>query len=190
MVELEALYDEDEEQAILVGILDRRYTAILAGVHELVAAAFPEQLGILFRLDDAAVRTFLQEAAERVVRIDETTRQAIREQLQEGQRRGYSIWQLAHGVPAEDYRGIGGLFRETWRHRAETVAVSELAWAQTLAALDRYEATGFISRVQILEATDTDEPCASRANQIVPLSDRPMPLHPRCRVVVTPVVDE
>ena len=130
----------------------------------------------------------LEEAAERVVRIDETTREAVREQLKEGQARGYSAWQIANGVPAEGFRGIDGLFVETWRSRAETIARSELAQASMVSALNRYAATGLVDRAKIDENTDTDAPCAARAGLVVPLSSRPLPSHPNCQKGLEPIL--
>jgi hypothetical protein len=164
---------------------------MLLAVHELVASGFPELSPDEFRLDDEATRAILVEAAERVVLIDTATRQAIREQLREGQRRGYSAHQIAYGVPGEDYRGIDGLFRTTWRGRAETVSRTELvANASLTSAYDRYGATGLVTQVRLHEHQDTDEPCASRDGKVVPLASKPGLLHPRCRLGVEPLVDE
>ena len=185
MADLDALYDPAHEQALLLGIVDRLYRNVLGAVHALVAAVFPNRR-LPPRVEDAAVRRLLLEAAERVVGIDATTTQALRVQLAEGQRRGYTPWQIAHGVPAEGYRGIDGLYRETWRGRAETIARTEVAWAQTAAALDRFGAAG-VRRVRVIEAADTDAACAARAGTVVPLADRPMPAHPNCRMTLAPV---
>lgn len=180
------VYDADAEQERLFAILARWYLSALRGVHALIGSAFPEVED--FRLDDEATRLVLNEAAERVVLIDTATRNALREQLKEGQRRGYSAFQLAAGVPAEEFRGIAGLFGTTWKGRAETIALTELAQAQAVASLNRYEATGLVDAVEIVEHTDTDEPCARRNGQVVPLSARPLPLHPRCQMGLIPRV--
>jgi hypothetical protein len=182
------IYDADAEQERLFAILARWYLSMLRGVHALIGSAFPE-VGD-FRLDDEATRLVLNEAAERVVLIDTATRTALREQLQEAQRRGYSAFQTANGVPGEDFRGIVGLFGITWKGRAETVALTELAQARAVASLDRYAATGLVDEVEIVEHTDTDEPCARRNGTVVPLSARPLPLHPRCQMGLIPVVRE
>ena len=58
------------------------------------------------------------------------------------------------------------------------------------AALSRYAATGMVTRVQLVESEDTDEPCASRNGQVVPIASKPGLLHPRCRLSMVPVVDE
>ena len=150
----------------------------------------PELDAGAFRLDDAATRRLLATAAEQVVRIDEVTRTALREVLQEGQRRGYSDTQIADGVPAEGFKGVQGLYLETWRGRPETIARTELSVAQVEASLDRYEATGLVSRVELVEHTDTDDECAQRNGRVVPISSRPQLNHPNCRLAVVPIVDE
>jgi hypothetical protein len=185
---LDSFYDPDEEQEALAVLLEPRYLAMLRGVHELVQATFPTMEE--FRLDDAATRRLLDYAAEQVVRIDETTREALREQLRIGQERGYSAWEIANGVPKDDYRGIDGLFRETWRNRALTVARNELAAAQLEASKDRYKATGLVDRLQLRDGTGTapDQPCLDRNGQVVPLNSNPQQLHIQCTLVVIPVL--
>ena len=76
----------------------------------------------------------LVEAARQVVRIDETTRQAIAEQLRVGQALGLSTWEIANGNAEIGYHGIEGLYTETWKGRAETIARTELQHAQNEAA--------------------------------------------------------
>lgn len=188
-MDVEDVYDSQEEQERLAAILEPRYLRTLTAVHELVASSFLEVSPEDFRLDDEATRVILDEAAERVVLIDRSTREALREQLKVGQERGYSNHQLAYGVPEDGYHGIEGLFRVTWKSRAETVARTELAQAQNVASLNRYAATGLVEEVEIVEHRDTDEPCASRNGKRVPLGDQPGLLHPNCRVGLIPVVE-
>jgi hypothetical protein len=190
VVDVDEVYEAEEEQRGLALILLPRYERMLRAVHELVESAFPELTPDEFRLDDAATRRLLALAAERVVMIDEATRRALREVLQEGQRRGYSDTQIADGVPDEGYRGIKGLYLETWRGRAQTIARTELSEAQVASSLDRYAATGLVSRVELVEHRDTDAECVARNGQVVPLGERPGLLHPNCRLALIPVVDE
>jgi hypothetical protein len=186
MVRLDAIYDADAEQERLAAILDPRYTRMLAAVHELVASAFPELDD--YRLDDEAVRELLAAAAAHVVLIDDATRRAIAATLAEGQARGYSAFELAHGVAADGFGGIDGLFQGTWKGRSETVSQTELSTAQVAASLNRFQATGIVHRVRLVENEDTDAACAARNGQVVPISDQPGLLHPRCRLSVVPIV--
>lgn len=181
------IWDSDAEQRKLLDIWEGAFTRTLRAVHQVVARSFPQAQN--FRLDDPATRRMLQNAAHRVVRIDEATRQAIAEQLAIGQERGYSGWQIAHGVPDEDYGGIDHLFKETWRNRADVVARTELQEAQRLSALDRYTATGLVDRVLIRDGDD-DVVCATRNGKTVPIEQAPGLAHPNCRLVLVPVLRE
>lgn len=184
------IYDHEGEQAALGRILDRWYGRILHAVNALVGHAF--DLGRDFIVDDATTTRVLQHAATRVVRIDETTRQAVSATLQEGQARGYSNWQIAHGVPAEGYRGVDGLFQETWRGRADMVARTELQHAQLVSAVERYRASGLIDRVRIIDGCQWDKPCCDRNDTIVPLEQAGSITlnHPNCTVTIVPVLRE
>lgn len=186
--DLESFYDAAAEQEALAILLEPRYLAMLNAVHELVQATFPTMEE--FRLDDETTREVLDHAAEQVVRIDTTTKDALKELLKIGQERGYSAWELANGVPKDDFPGIDGLFKETWRNRALTVARNELLEAAHIASLDRYKATGLVDRVRIRDGTGSapDEPCLSRNGNVVPLSSNPQRLHVNCSVVVIPVL--
>lgn len=182
-------YDAADEQARLLGILDRWWQTMLNAVNALVVSYFaldPTE----FRVDDATTTRILQQAAARVVRIDETTRQSIAASLQEGQARGYSNWQLAHGVPSEDFAGIDGLFKERWKNRALTVARTELQHAQTASALERYMATGLVDRVQIVDGCAWDEACCERNGKVVPIEQAPTLNHPNCTLLLIPIMRE
>jgi hypothetical protein len=189
-MKLSDIYDDEEEQGLLARILFPRYLRMLEAVHQFLQSVFPFLTPEEFRLDDPATRKQLALAAEQVVRIDQSTRDQLREVLREGQKRGYSDFEVANGVPADGFGGIRGLYMETWRSRPETISRTEMAIAQNAAALDRYGATGLVSRVQIVEHEDTDEPCASRNGKVVPLSEKPGLLHPNCRMGLVPIVED
>src|SRR5437764_2162485 len=160
---------------------------MLAAVNALIASNFDLDPAA-FRVDDATTRRILQAAATRVVRIDETTRQTIAATLQEGQARGYSNWQLAHGVPDDNYQGIDGLFRERWKNRALTVARTELQQAQRDSAVQRYLATGLVDRVRIIDGCQWDSACCERDGKIVPIEQAPTLNHPNCTLLLVPVM--
>jgi hypothetical protein len=189
VADLSLIFDPEEEQGLLALILFPRFERMLVAIHQLVASAFPELSPDDFRLDDLATRKQLALAAERVVLIDESTRRALRIVLAQGQARGYSDTQIADGVPDEGYAGVKGLYLETWKSRAQVIARTEISTAQVAASLDRYAATGLVSQVQIVENSDTDDACAQRNGQVVPLGQRPGLLHPNCRVSLVPIVD-
>lgn len=190
MAALDDLYDPDEELALLLAVVGPRYEALLRAVHALVMDNVEGVPVTRLPLTDDAIRRALRVAFEHVVRIDQTTQEALTEQLRVGLERGYSAWEIAHGVPTDGFRGIAGLFAETWRSRPETVARTELAQALNHASLDRYAATGLVREVEIVEHTDTDAPCAERNGRVVPLESRPGLRHPQCRMGLVPVVQE
>jgi hypothetical protein len=187
------VYDSRDEQRRLAALLFPRYLRDLQAVHHLVASAIPEltpdAFPVPWRLDDPSVRALLALAAEQVVLIDGATQDALRAVLAEGQRRGYSTFQVAHGVPGEGFGGIDGLYLDTWKGRSETIARTELATASVAASLDRYAATGMVERVRLHEHADTDEPCAARNGKVVPLASKPGLLHPNCRLGIEPIVE-
>jgi len=184
---LDEWYDSAVEQQQLMAVIGPRYTNMLNAIHGVVESTFPAMDE--FRVDDAASRKLLNEAAERVVRIDQVTKEAIRDMLKVGQERGYSNWQLAYGVPDDKYRGIDGLFKETWRGRPDLVARTELQHAQVESSLDRYAATGLVDKVTMRDGT-SDPLCAPRNGATVALADRPSLAHPACTLVVIPVLRE
>jgi hypothetical protein len=181
------VYDADAEQARLRVLLEDAYAGVLRAVNAVVAQAFSGM--VTLRLDDPAVRRILQEAASRVVGIDETTRAAIRVMLAQGHEAGYSAWQIAHGVPEDNFPGIDGLFKDSWASRGETIARTELQHAQVRSAVDRYHATGLVDKVELVDGED-DEPCKSRNGKIVPLEQVPGLGHPRCTLAIIPIIRE
>jgi hypothetical protein len=189
VAEIDDVYNSADEQERLAAILEQRYLTMLNAVHTAMLELFgldPER----FIVTDAAVNQLLVEAAHQVVRIDETTRQAIAEQLRVGQALGFSNYDIAHGKPEVGYRGIDGLFQETWKGRAEMVARTELQHAQNEAAINRYQATGMVDMLRIIDGDDWDTPCANRNGTVVPISERPTLNHPNCTLVVVPVLRE
>lgn len=189
MSEIGDVYNTDDERDRLARILEDRYLAMLDAVH----AALVRLYGLdaeQFVVTDAAANQVLVEAARQVVRIDETTRQAIAEQLRVGQALGLSTWEIANGRPDIGYHGIEGLYTETWKGRAETIARTELQHANNVAALNRYAASGMVDMVQIIDGDNWDAECAARNGRIVPISERPPLLHPNCTMTLVPVLRE
>lgn len=188
MPDVDDLYNSDEEQQRLAEIMEARYRAMARAVNAAVIRMFGLEAE-RFRLRDSDVNLLLVDAAERVVRITETERQAIAEQLRLGQEFGLSNWEIANGKPEIGYRGVDGLYQETWKGRAETIARTELQHAQNEAAMNRYMATGLVEKVQIVDG-DEDAPCASRNGRVVPISERPRLAHPNCTLGLIPVLRE
>lgn len=186
VAQIDDIYDSGDEQERLLKLMDQRWAAMLKAVHLVVQEAIPQWDGVL---DDAATRRVLMAAAERVVRIDETTRRSIADMLQRGQALGLDNWSLAHGSKADDFPGIDGLYKERWDSRALTIARTEMQTAAVISAEDRYTATGLVDRVKIVDGDD-DAPCAARNGKTVPLSGQPRPIHPNCTLLLVPILRE
>lgn len=189
MPDVDDVYNSDDERKRLADILEQRYVAMLNAVHQAMIRLYhldPTR----YIVSDAAVNQLLVDAARRVVRIDETTRQAIADQLRVGQELGLTTHEIANGNPDIGYHGIEGLYTETWAGRAETIARTELQHAQNEASLNRYAATGMVDMVQIIDGDDWDLPCEARNGRIVPISERPQLNHPNCTLVLVPVLRE
>jgi hypothetical protein len=187
--DLDIVWPSDEERARLERILGPYYRATLNAINAILARLLPPDANSMV-VSDAAVTRILGEAAARVVRIDQATRAAIQAQLQLGQLRGYSTWQIAHGVEADGYRGIDGLFQETWRGRADTVARTELQHASVVASQERFVASGVVDRVRVIDGDEWDTTCANRHGTVVPLEQAPSLAHPNCTLVLVPLLRE
>src|SRR5215471_15696893 len=186
MPDVDDVYNSDQEQARLFAILEQRYLQMLTAVQAALIRLFP-YWSDQFRVRDTDVNALLRDAAQRVVRIDETTRQNIAEQLRVGQALGLSSYEIAYGKPAVGYHGIDGLYQETWKGRAEMIARTELQHAQNEAALNRYATSGLVDMVKIIDGDEWDLPCAQRNGRIVPITDHPELNHPNCTMVLVPV---
>src|SRR5262252_1062755 len=189
MPDVDDVYNSDQEQARLFAILEQRYLQMLSAVQAALIRLFP-YWSDQFRVRDQDVNALLRDAAQRVVRIDETTRQNIAEQLRIGQSLGFSNYEIAYGRPDVGYHGIDGLYQETWKGRAETIARTELQHAQNESALNRYAASGLVDMVKIIDGDQWDLPCANRNGTTVPITDHPELNHPNCTLVVVPVLRE
>jgi len=189
MPDVDDVYNSDQEQARLFAILEQRYLQMLSAVQAALIRLFP-YWSDQFRVRDQDVNALLRDAAQRVVRIDETTRQNIAEQLRIGQSLGFSNYEIAYGRPDVGYHGIDGLYQETWKGRAETIARTELQHAQNESALNRYAASGLVDHVKIIDGDEWDLPCAQRNGRIVPITEHPELNHPNCTLVVVPVLRE
>ena len=189
MADLDDIYDSETEMRQLFDILGPRYVAMLVAVHNSLQRLLPNVNILRYRVSDADVAYMLTQAAQQVTQIDETTRQAIREQLVVGAANGLSTYEIANGVPDAGYRGIQGLYMDTWPGRPAMIARTELQHAQNEASLNRYQRSG-VEMVQIIDGDDWDLPCANRNGTIVPITERPQLNHPNCTMVVVPVLQE
>lgn len=91
------------------------------------------------------------EAPARASMIHSTTRKVFQKAINVALERGYSIEQLARGVPDEKFPGIRSVANETL-NRARTIARTEVMRTQNLSSLSHYKAQGF----DYMRADDVD----------------------------------
>jgi hypothetical protein len=111
---------------------------------------------------------------DRITGINGATRDAVKAQLAEGVRRGYSINQLIEGVPAENYAGVAKATLDNGipafdAYRAEVIARTETALSFNRASIGGYAEFG-IKEVQAIDG-DGDEQCAERDGRIFDVTD-------------------
>jgi HK97 family phage portal protein len=171
----EGLVAEGEAQ-LLGETLTPLQTALLSDVSRLVVA----ELAVAFDLDDAASRAYLRDAGSNIVGITETTRDAVRAALIEGQQAGEGIPQLAarlQQLPAFN------------RARAITVSRTELGHAANVAAVANYRASGVVVGVRVFDG-DYDAECIAMNGRTFTLDQTPPTLqHPRCLRAFAPITD-
>jgi len=180
MADVDDVYDAERWQEELYVIVSRRYGAMLRAMHALIGDALGLSGQEGFRLDDVSTRALLDRAAEQVVRIDTTTREAIKDVLRKGQARGANTFEIA--------ADMDHLFREKWRGRAETVARNELLEAQYTSSMNRYQASGIVRRVEAFDG-DQDALCAPRNRRVYPIAQAPTRAHVNCSLVLVPIVE-
>lgn len=184
-VDPDDLWDEPAENDALL-------STYLPAVDELGAQSLPVPARLVntnlsWNLESPHIAAARDRLGEKIVRINETTRTAIAAQVEEGMRRGYSIPQLANGVPAEDYRGIAGVFQEATAHRAETIARSESAMIYNGAATAAYRHAD-LTEVGVLDGNG-DGACEAANGQRWPIdrAEQEPIEHPNCVRAFVPV---
>ena len=99
---------------------------------------------------DTRLQNYLLTSGERIVGINDTTRDDVRMALALGGERGYNQHQIAYGVDEDDFTGIHDIVDATYSRRADAIVRTELAFASASATLDTYDD----SSVQQVEVSD------------------------------------
>jgi hypothetical protein len=131
--------------------------------------------------DDPRIQNIVASIGELIVGINETTREAIADVINEGIRRGYSIQQIANGFPEEGYPGIMGVFDDASEARAQVIARTETARFFNLATLTTYVDEG-VTRVEVFDGIEYDEDCRKANGEIWTIGralENPIQ-HPNC----------
>jgi HK97 family phage portal protein len=150
---------------------------------------------VSFSSQEGLVRQQLNGATTRAKEVNAVTRQRINAQLQRGVNRGYSLRQIADGVPGENFNGLRNIVRGIPSNpdkinRARVIARTEVRWAQNQTTALRYKSSG-VSEVIISDGDQFDEACAAvdgTRQTIDWYTDNPIE-HPNCTRRATPVVE-
>lgn len=181
----EGLWDDAAEHEVLL----TTYFALVddLGPEALAIANRIVSVNLMWDLENPYIAAGRDRLGEKVVKINETTRSAIAEVVDEGVRRGYTIQQIANGFADENFKGIQGVFDAATSVRAETIARSETAMLYNAAAGASYRAAG-VEKVQVFDGTG-DAGCADAAGQVWTLdyADGNPIEHPNCVRAFAPV---
>jgi HK97 family phage portal protein len=130
-----------------------------------------------------------QQIAAKVTRINDTTRSALGEILSVAAERGYSVRQIAQGVPKENFPGVQGVFGAS-DARAETIARTESAFIFNGATTAAYREAG-LSQVYVLDG-ETDEECAAANGSTWSMEQAELEpvAHPNCVRSFAPVTSD
>lgn len=175
---LDVLLPADLEAKALSDVLTVYYLRALQGAQQVTEDA----LGITFELDDPVTRRYLDEAGGEIVGITDTTRQAVREALIEGQRAGESAAQLAKRLEALPAFGAA---------RAAVIARTELGQATNRAATVSYRTSGVVVGVEIFDQ-EGDAECVGWNGRRLTLDEAertPLLVHVNCTQARAPIVD-
>lgn len=149
---------------------------------------------ITFTSQEGAVRTRLVQASSRATQMNDFTRTRINAQLQAGVNKGYSLRQIADGVPKDKFSGLRGIVRGIPQNpdaikRARVIARTEVRWAQNQTTAMRYKASG-VSEV-IIRDGDDDEECRAvdGTRQTIDWYESNPTQHPNCTRGATPIIE-
>ena len=101
------------------------------------------------------VQEALVQAPTRAAMIHRTTNKAVSKAVQIGVERGYTVTQLARGVPDDNFPGIRSLLTET-ENRSRLIARTEVMRTQNQTTVGFYKEQGFLY-VQADDGGDSDD---------------------------------
>ena len=112
----------------------------------------------------------IQQAAANADNIQRTTVKGVQDAITFGLERGYTMDQLANGVPDDGFKGLRGLVKSADVNRVPMIARTEIMQMTNMATLSYYEEMG-ADMVQIIDGDQFDERCAARNGKIVTLAE-------------------
>lgn len=143
----------------------------------------------LYDLALPRIQQMADRLARKVTAVNDTTRDDLRRTITKGSDAGYTIEQIARGVPADGYGGIKGVMAEAKDSRARMIARTETATALNDSTVQAYHASGVVSHVLVVDGDD-DEPCAEANGATWTLehaASNPI-AHPHCTRGFSPVI--
>ena len=179
----------------LARVMSAEYATIIRTTWDTIASS---GVAGAIDFDDALtiVRQITSLAEVSAANIDNVTRSAVSRAIEIGIERGYSVQQVARGVPSEGFPGIRSLVEETYHNRARTIARTEVMRAQNATTIGYYREQG----LQYVRAFDPDgdpddnyvaedgRTCIQRHEQIYTMDDSiVVTSHPNCRLTWTPI---
>lgn len=135
---------------------------------------FEGKLGPEGPFDETALDILKERNLALVEGLLDDARKDILTHLSEGMAEGKSIIEME--------REIRELIEETYANRAETIARTEISYAENTATINRYREEG-VKKVQFLAAKDerTCDECSSLEGEVFDIDDAPViPIHPNC----------
>lgn len=184
---LEIPWDEIERETLRE--LNGLYEA--AGRMAFIGAAKALDVGISWDVSNPLIRQTLNQLALRVVGINDTTRRDVGRVIVDGIEEGLSTPQIAERLT--------GLFEETYRGRAMTIARTESQVSYNLATADAYRESGIVMAMQCHDNPDHTESygaadgltCAERNGTIADVDSvrlHIMAEHPNGSLAVAPLL--
>jgi HK97 family phage portal protein len=181
------LWDEHEENEELLALLAVLFLTVAKSAYKKAGTFFDREL--TFDTDNPIHAELIKQLGDKITRINDTTREQVNKQVLEGIRRGYSINQIAHGFPDENYKGIAGVFDQARGYRAEMIARSEASDAYNLVTLKAYKGLGQ-TEVEVIDGVDWDAECREANGQIWTIEKALSNLkdHPNCTRCFSPYI--
>ena len=137
---------------------------------------------IAYDVTNPEIKNVLDQIANRVTMIDDTTRQEIRDAVDRATSQGQTIDELAKNLRQSHAFSPA---------RARTISRTETANAYNLGAVTAYKKSGVVNKVHVLDGTDYDDACRAANGQTWTFEQAMAnPLqHPNCVRAFAPVVD-
>ena len=182
-------------------LFEQHYGHVIEETWALVQEAYGVEGGV--NLPDLIARDLIRHGGQRIVDIDEQTREAIAAALADGREAGEGAEALARRIAqyvdgSHLYPGIAE--REgpeaAARYRAEVIARTETKIAQNLSAISSYEALDVVESLLVFDGdacgwTHHNDPDVANGKIVTFEEARDFPLaHPNCVRAFAPVVRE